>query len=513
MLRIRTGARAGFVGRCSALLRLLPLLTLSSSSSRCRALRERSWSMPIPATCCIRPIRDARRHPASLTKIMTLYMLFEQLEAGKLKLDSELKVSEHAASQSPTKLGLRAGSTIQVEDAIKGIVTRSANDASVVVAEAIAGDEDDFAELMTRKAQALGMTRTVYKNASGLPDDDQVTTARDQSILGRASRNASRAITNISRPAPSRFRGQWISNHNRLLGRVEGVDGIKTGYIRASGFNLVTSVNRGNRYVVAVVMGGSSAGSRDARMRELLSEHIGKAATKRSAPMVAEAASESKVLKPRPPPRPSRSRSPRSRRRSRKLQRAEPKVAAKPEPEPRPSRATRSRAPAACRCGWRRRKPSRRPSSGRAAGRHRLDRADPAGPGEDVHGAGRYAIRVARPACTSLPRRYRAAAARRPSRLPRPQRSKPRRRPRRRLPPPVARPAVATPAPMRRPLKLRPLPTARCRAGSGSRLPPRASARACIRTDGAGPGRSRRRAAAGASRSAHSRASKKPSSG
>src|SRR6185369_5189210 len=129
---------------------------------------------------------DAKRHPASLTKIMTLYLLFEQLEAGKLKLDSLLKVSQAASEQSPTKLGLKAGSTIQVEDAIKGIVTRSANDAAVVVAEAIAGDEDDFAELMTKKAQALGMSRTVYKNASGLPDDDQVTTARDQSVLGSA---------------------------------------------------------------------------------------------------------------------------------------------------------------------------------------------------------------------------------------------------------------------------------------------------------------------------------------
>src|SRR4051794_32676322 len=129
---------------------------------------------------------DATRHPASLTKIMTLYLLFERLDAGKLKLDSEMEVSEHASEQSPTKLGLRPGQTIRVEDAIKGLVTRSANDAAVVIAEAIAGDEDDFAKLMTRKARALGMTRTVYRNASGLPDDAQVTTARDQSTLGRA---------------------------------------------------------------------------------------------------------------------------------------------------------------------------------------------------------------------------------------------------------------------------------------------------------------------------------------
>ena len=232
---------------------------------------------------------DATRHPASLTKIMTLYLLFEQLETGKLKLDSALKVSEHAAGQSPTKLGLKPGSTIQVEDAIKGIVTRSANDAAVVVAEAIAGEEQEFAKLMTRKAQALGMTRTIYKNASGLPDDDQITTARDQSILGRAIQERFPSHYKFFSTRSFNFRGQRIGNHNHLLGRVEGVDGIKTGYIRASGFNLVTSVHRGNRYVVAVIMGGNSAGSRDARMRELISKQITVAATKRTAHVIAEA--------------------------------------------------------------------------------------------------------------------------------------------------------------------------------------------------------------------------------
>src|SRR5713226_8589395 len=126
---------------------------------------------------------DGSRHPASLTKIMTLYLLFERLDAGKMKLDTEMDVSEHASEQAPTKLGLRPGQTIKVEDAIKGLVTRSANDAAVVIAEALAGDEGEFAKLMTRKARALGMTRTVYRNASGLPDDNQVTTARDQSTL------------------------------------------------------------------------------------------------------------------------------------------------------------------------------------------------------------------------------------------------------------------------------------------------------------------------------------------
>jgi len=232
---------------------------------------------------------DARRHPASLTKIMTLYLLFEQLDAGKLKLDSQLKVSKEAAEQDPTKLELKAGSTIQVEDAIKGIITRSANDAAVVVAEAIAGDEDEFAKLMTRKARALGMSNTVYKNASGLPDNEQVTTARDQSTLGRAIQERFPKYYKYFSIRSFTFRGESIANHNRLLGNVEGVDGIKTGYVNASGFNLVTSVHRGNRYLVAVVMGGSSAGSRDARMRELITDKIAHASTKRTASMVAEA--------------------------------------------------------------------------------------------------------------------------------------------------------------------------------------------------------------------------------
>jgi D-alanyl-D-alanine carboxypeptidase len=233
---------------------------------------------------------DAPRHPASLTKIMTLYMLFERLEAGKLKLDTPLKVSAHAEDQAPTKLGLEDGETIPVEDAIKGMVTRSANDAAVVVAEALAESEEEFARLMTRKAQALGMTKTIYKNASGLPNDAQVTTARDQAILGRAIQDRFPTYYKYFQTHTFVFRGHTIGNHNRLLGRVEGVDGIKTGYTNASGFNLVTSLRRDKRHVVAVVLGGSSAGSRDTRMRELLTQYVPSAATKRTAPMIAEAA-------------------------------------------------------------------------------------------------------------------------------------------------------------------------------------------------------------------------------
>jgi D-alanyl-D-alanine carboxypeptidase len=239
---------------------------------------------------------DALRHPASITKIMTLYLLFEQLEAGKLRLDSHLSVSSHAASQSPTKLELKPGQTIAVEDAIKGMVTKSANDAAVVVAEAIGGSEDNFGRLMTRKAHALGMTRTVYVNASGLPNNDQLTTARDQAILGRAIQERFPKYYRYFSLPSFHYRGVAMRNHNHLLGRVQGMDGIKTGYTHDSGFNLVTSVHRNGRHIVAVVLGGSSGGTRDARMRELIETHIARASTRHTAPMIAESATPMRAM-------------------------------------------------------------------------------------------------------------------------------------------------------------------------------------------------------------------------
>jgi D-alanyl-D-alanine carboxypeptidase len=231
---------------------------------------------------------DALRHPASLTKIMTLYLLFERLESGKMTLDTEMPVSEHASDQAPTKLGLRPGQSIRVEDAIKGLVTRSANDAAVVIAESIGGEEDDFARMMTRKARSLGMSRTTYVNASGLPNDAQITTARDQSILGRAIQDRFPRYYRYFSTLSFNYRGQSIRNHNHLLGSVEGVDGIKTGYTRASGFNLVTSLHRGNRFLVGVVLGGRSGGSRDAIMRNLLAENLEKGATRRMVAAITE---------------------------------------------------------------------------------------------------------------------------------------------------------------------------------------------------------------------------------
>jgi D-alanyl-D-alanine carboxypeptidase len=231
---------------------------------------------------------DALRHPASLTKIMTLYLLFERLEAGRIKLDTPLKVSAHAAEQAPSKLELKPGQTIEVEDAIKAVVTKSANDVAVTIAENLAEDEDAFARLMTQKAHALGMSRTTYVNASGLPDDDQITTARDQALLGRAIEDRFPRYYRYFATPSFTYRGEAMRNHNHLLGAVGGVDGIKTGYTRASGFNLVTSVHRDGRFIVAVVLGGHSASSRDAHMRDLISDHIKEAALRRTSPVVAE---------------------------------------------------------------------------------------------------------------------------------------------------------------------------------------------------------------------------------
>ncbi len=232
---------------------------------------------------------DSLRHPASLTKIMTLYLLFEQFEAKKLTLESELSMSEHCASRAPTKLGIEPGGTIRSEDAIKALVTRSANDVACAIGEAIGGNEESFAALMTKKAHAIGMSRTVYRNASGLPDDEQVTTARDQATLGRAIQDRFPRYYHYFSTLSFTWHGHAIRNHNHLVGGMEGVDGIKTGFVTASGFNLVSSIRRNGHHLVGVVMGGSSAGARDSRMRELLSEYIEKGSTRRTAPLIAEA--------------------------------------------------------------------------------------------------------------------------------------------------------------------------------------------------------------------------------
>jgi D-alanyl-D-alanine carboxypeptidase len=213
---------------------------------------------------------DAITYPASLTKMMTLYLTFEALNAGRLRLDQYLAVSYQAASRAPTKLGLRPGESIAVQDLILGLVTRSANDAACVLAEGLAGSEPAFAEQMTRKARQIGMTSTVYRNASGLPDPDQYTTARDEAQLALALyRDFPREYRFFSTREFS-FRGNIIHNHNHLLDWYEGADGIKTGYIGASGFNLAASAVRDGHRLMGVIMGGPSAGTRDREMAALL---------------------------------------------------------------------------------------------------------------------------------------------------------------------------------------------------------------------------------------------------
>ena len=228
------------------------------------------------------------RHPASITKVMTLYLLFEELEKGHLHLDSRIPISAHAAAQAPTKLGLAPGKTISVEDAIKAIVTLSANDVAVAVAEAIGGDEATFAAMMTREAHALGMFHTHYANASGLPNDAQLTSAADLALLGRAIQERFPRYYHYFSTRAFAYDGVVNRNHNHLLGRIEGLDGIKTGYTRQSGFNLLTSVRRDGHFLVAVVLGGTTAASRDQFMAGLIQSEIDKGSTRHTAPMIAE---------------------------------------------------------------------------------------------------------------------------------------------------------------------------------------------------------------------------------
>lgn len=220
---------------------------------------------------------DARRYPASLTKMMTLYMVFEAMEAKRIGANSQVPFSANATNEPPTKLGVRRGGSISVDTAIKALVTRSANDVSTALAELIGGSEANFARMMTAKAKQLGMNSTQFRNAHGLPNNQQFTTARDMAILGLALREHFPQHYHYFSTRSFQYGKQRINTHNRLLGRIEGVDGIKTGFIRASGFNLVTSVRNNGRSVVAVVMGGQSARSRDDHMAALIREHLPRA--------------------------------------------------------------------------------------------------------------------------------------------------------------------------------------------------------------------------------------------
>lgn len=233
---------------------------------------------------------DSLRYPASLTKMMTLYLTFEALEAGKITKNTPVPFSKNASAEPPSKLGVRAGKTITVEQAILALVTRSANDASTALGEMLGGSEDRFARIMTNKARALGMTRTTYRNANGLPNNAQMTTARDQARLGMALRQHFPQYYGYFSTRSFKFGKQTIGNHNRLLGNVRGVDGIKTGFTNAAGFNLVTSAQADGRSIVGVVLGGKSGGARDAQMRALVAKYMPMASRRGGGNLVAETA-------------------------------------------------------------------------------------------------------------------------------------------------------------------------------------------------------------------------------
>lgn len=213
---------------------------------------------------------DTQTYPASLTKLMTLYLTFAALAHGKLRLDQRLPVSVHAAAQSPTKLGLRPGGTITVRSAILGVVTRSANDAAVVLGEALGGSETSFARMMNAEAQRIGMKRTRFENASGLPNPEQKTTARDMATLALALIHTFPQYYHFFSVRQFYFHGQIIQGHDHLLGNYPGCDGMKTGFIRASGYNLVSSAVRDGHRVIGVVLGGETYARRDREMRHLL---------------------------------------------------------------------------------------------------------------------------------------------------------------------------------------------------------------------------------------------------
>lgn len=224
---------------------------------------------------------DTLNYPASLAKMMTLYIVFESLDHGVVSLDTALPVSRRAAERPPSRIGLRAGGRIELRDAIRTLAVKSANDVATVIAEYFSGSEAEFARLMTNRARALGMANTTFRNASGLPDRKQRTTARDIAALALALYGRFPHHTHFFATRSVEWGGRRYRNTNRLLGKYPGMNGIKTGYIRASGFNLAASVERGGVHVIAVVMGGKTSASRNARMRQLLDRALADASEMR----------------------------------------------------------------------------------------------------------------------------------------------------------------------------------------------------------------------------------------
>ncbi len=229
---------------------------------------------------------DVLNHPASLTKMMTLYLAFEAMRQGRLSWDQQIIMTQNAAEKIPYKLGIGAGQPLTVREAVYATAIRSANDSAQAIGDHLGGSEENFAQIMTAKARALGMRSTVFRNASGLPDDAQVTTARDMAVLAAALIRDYPQEYRIFSERSFNFRGRTIRGHNNLMYRYAGMDGVKTGYVNASGFNLVSAVNADGRRIIGVVLGGKTARSRDAQMEALLDRALGREA------LVAEAESK-----------------------------------------------------------------------------------------------------------------------------------------------------------------------------------------------------------------------------
>ncbi len=282
----RIPARAFALVALGIVLVLAGLTDSAEAATKRRAPARQRVTMPASATD---PSKDAalivdgatgkilyarnetlERHPASLTKMMTLYLLFDALKNGKMTMQTQMPVSAHAQKQKPTKMGLRRGQTINVDTAIRALVIRSANDVAVVVAEALGGTEGHFAQMMNEKARALGMKETNYHNASGLPDPLQITTAMDLAVLSRRlAYDFPQYFPYFGLPGFT-YKGTFYATHDNLIGRYQGADGIKTGYVGASGFNLASSVVRDGVHLIAIVMGGRTAVRRDREMMRLL---------------------------------------------------------------------------------------------------------------------------------------------------------------------------------------------------------------------------------------------------
>ena len=217
---------------------------------------------------------DTMNYPASLTKIMTLYMIFDELKKNKIKMNTKFKVSKRASLRPPSKLGLKTGQTISVRNAILALVTKSANDVATVVAENLGKTESKFAKKMTKMAKKIGMKRTIFKNASGLPNRGQLSTARDMAKLAKMIRKNFPEYFHFFKKKTFRYNGIEFRNHNNLLGSFNGTDGVKTGYTNASGFNLVASVERNGQRIIGVVFGGKTAKKRDIHMVSLLNKYF-----------------------------------------------------------------------------------------------------------------------------------------------------------------------------------------------------------------------------------------------